>query len=225
MHVLLDTLLEQHRDLARLIALLDRLPSLEPDPGASHVGLLVDVLVYLTHYPDVSHHPLEDRIAARLQARGALEADLSAELETQHARLAQQGQALLRDMEGAMRRESVSLELAASSCRLYAERLRHNIAFEELVLFPRAASALDAADWRVIADGYAPQPDPLFSSDADQRFAELRSVIASEADCDCDLGGPAHVDALIDEAEIESFPASDPPAVTPRREAVRRRQG
>ena len=185
MHPILDQLLAQHRDLARLIALLERQPSLEPDPESAHIGVLVDVLVYLTHFPDVTHHPLEDRIAERLRERGALSADHCGELEAQHAQLAQEGEALLRDMEGAMRRESVSMELVACNSRMYAERLRHNIAFEELVLFP-AAAGLDAADWDAIAPANAPAADPLFSGQVDQRFAELHRMISLEAHCGCE---------------------------------------
>jgi hemerythrin-like domain-containing protein len=181
MPAILESLLSQHRDLRLLIALLERQPSLEPEPEAPHIGLLVDVLLYLTSFPDVSHHPVEDRIAERLLAGGALASDLVRELESQHALLAQQGKDLLRDLEGAMRKESMSLELVGLNSRLYAERLRHNIAFEELVLFPVAAKCLAPDDWRDIEFDHSPPADPLFSGQVDQRFAGLRRMISVEA--------------------------------------------
>ena len=142
MPAVISRLLAEHRDLRRLVALLERQPSLLADAEAPNIGLLVDAMFYLTRFPDVTHHPLEDRITERLLARRALDADLGADIEAQHARLARQGLDLLRDLEGALREESMSRELVADNMRLYAERLRHNMAFEELTLFPAAARHL-----------------------------------------------------------------------------------
>jgi hemerythrin-like domain-containing protein len=66
--------------------------------------------------------------------------------------------------------------------RLYAERLRHNMAVEELTLFPTAESVLGEADWRTI-EAAMPQvvPDPLFHTPVEARFADLLRVIGEEA--------------------------------------------
>ena len=45
--------------------------------------------------------------------------------------------------------------LLETNLRLYAERLRHNMAVEELALFPAAQRYLDTADWRAIEEGGA----------------------------------------------------------------------
>lgn len=182
MHPVLQQLSAEHRDLRLLLALLRRQPSLLADPLAPNIGLLVDALSYLTSFPDVTHHPLEDRLAERLLQRGAIDATLVAELEAQHVRLGQQGLDLLRDLEGAARGETLSRELVASNICLYVERLRHNMAFEELVLFPAAARHLEAIDWRAIAADSVPGvPDPLFQPQAAQRFRELREAIDRES--------------------------------------------
>jgi hemerythrin-like domain-containing protein len=185
-----ERLLAEHRDLQRLVGLLERQPSLSADATAPNIGLLVDAMFYLTRFPDVTHHPLEDRITERLLARRALDAELGAEIEAQHARLARQGLDLLRDLEGALREESMSHELAADNMRLYAERLRHNMAFEELTLFPAALRHLDEDDWRIIGPtAHADPPDPLFHSQVQARFLQLHEAIAQEAGCDCEGGG------------------------------------
>src|SRR5574340_1115714 len=71
--------------------------------------------------------------------------------------------------------------------RLYAERLRHNMTVEELILFPAALRHFGAEDWRAIeeAPGRAPS-DPLFPAPAEARFVQLHRVIAAEAQCGCE---------------------------------------
>ncbi len=178
----IDRLHSEHRNLERLVRLLDRQPSLLVSIDAPNIGLLVDTLYYLTRFPDVTHHPLEDRIVERLRDRNALPAGLAEEIEAQHVTLARQGLALLRDLEGALRQETMSPELVEVNIRLYSERLRHNMAVEELALFPAAVRQLDDEDWRAIEHSTPPrEPDPLFETLAETRFAELRQAIALEA--------------------------------------------
>ena len=180
----IDRLHAEHLNLERLVRLLDRQPSLLVSPEAPNIGLLVDILLYLTQFPDVTHHPLENRIVERLRARDALPAGLADEIEAQHVTLARQGLALLDDLEGAVRQDTMSPEGAEAHIRLYAERLRHNMAVEELALFPAAVRELDDEDWRLIEHMTpAGEPDPLFDALVQTRFAELRQTIAMEALC------------------------------------------
>jgi hypothetical protein len=93
----------------------------------------------------------------------------------------------LRDLESALRKETVSPEQVAPQVRLYAERLRHNIAVEELMLFPAALRHLSEPDWFAIREPVLDaSPDPLFAGRAERRFEELHRVISAEAGCGCD---------------------------------------
>jgi hemerythrin-like domain-containing protein len=173
-------------NLGKLVGLLDRLPVDTNSPQLGEVTLLVDVFAYLTCFPDVRHHPVEDQIVASLLAKNALSADIAEEIDRQHRVLARQGTDLMRDLESAAREETTSWHAAVVSARLYAERLRHNMAVEELAVFPAAEQRLGDADWHAIAALSTQAPsDPLFVSRTEKRFADLRRVIATEADCGC----------------------------------------
>lgn len=182
----IERLRAEHANLEALVRLLDSRPVMAAEAGAADIALLVDALCYLTHFPDVSHHPLEDRIVARLRNKDALPPGFGDEIEAQHATLARQGTDLMRDLESAAREETMSWELVGANVRLYAERLRHNMMVEELVLFPAAARCLDDDDWRAIDDAPGRRPDPLFPTPVEDRFIQLHRVIAAEAKCGCE---------------------------------------
>lgn len=188
MKALVTKLELEHRNLDKLAGLLSRFPaSLSTLPPApADINLLVDVLSYLTEFPDVYHHPVEDRIVDALRAKKALPSDLAEEIERQHRVLARQGQDLMRDLESAAREETVSWVQLPLEIRLYAERLRHNMVVEELALFPLAVTALDSADEQEIGTlRSTASPDPLFVDNAMSRFADLHRIIAKEAGCGC----------------------------------------
>jgi hemerythrin-like domain-containing protein len=104
----------------------------------------------------------------------------------QHATLVRQGRKLLQDLESTVREENMSQELVEIHIRDYAQLLRHNMAVEEAILFPASVRHLHEDDFRAPAllDVHG-QPDPLFQTPVDARFAQLRRVIASEAGCGC----------------------------------------
>jgi hemerythrin-like domain-containing protein len=186
---IIDNLIAEHRRLERLVLLLERQSMLRDAQAAANAALLVDALYYLTRFPDVNHHALEDRIIDRLLAKKALARELGSELSAQHATLALQGHELIQDLESMVRDENMSAELLEFRIRLYAERLRHNMAVEELAMFPIATRHLDSDDWSSIAQATPNRSaDPLFQTPVHERFVQLHHVIATEAYCGCQEG-------------------------------------
>lgn len=183
---IIDNLSAEHRRLDRLVRLLERQSMLRNAPAAANAALLVDALYYLTRFPDVNHHALEDRIVGKLLEKKVLPHELGSELSAQHATLARQGHELIQDLESMIRDENMSGELLEFRIRLYAERLRHNMALEELTMFPVATRDLDSDDWSSILQASPHRSaDPLFQTPVHERFVQLHRVIANEANCGC----------------------------------------
>jgi hemerythrin-like domain-containing protein len=182
MRTIIEKLCTEHVRLARLVRLLNGHSCQRTDASAPNIALLVDALCYLTRFPDISHHVIEDRMVEKLLAKKALSIEFGHEIETQHQALIRDGRDLLQDLESAVRGENMSQELVDNRVRLYAERLRHNMVIEELTLFPAAEKNLNDADWSEIENaGAYGQSDPLFEGAVDERFAQLYRVITAEA--------------------------------------------
>ena len=165
-----------HHNFARLLDLVER------QVDAFHAGKRLDyelmrmIVDYLRHYPDRFHHPLEDVAFSRLgQREPSLQLAIARRMQ-EHTVIAVAGEELLKCLDqvivGAVI-ERATLEAAVATYLVY---YRHHIAAEEQQVIPRAEELLTSADWAAVA-AVATGPDPLFGSDFDTRYQELRREI------------------------------------------------
>lgn len=174
-----ERLRTDHYHLHRILIVLDDLAECSPNLSRSQREVLVAAIDYLAEYPDCVHHPLEDRVFARL-----LNAEISAEererVETNAARHVEltaatmQLQGDLRSLNGGATDAPQQLGRDLGE---YIEAQRRHMTFEERFVFPLAERILDPADWRQIQDEEAAAEDPLFEGRL-ARYAKLYQTIS-----------------------------------------------
>src|SRR5450631_818910 len=93
-----DTLAQwhaEHVNFAKLLNVLEAELDLFHKGDSPNYELMLDVMFYMTHYPDVLHHPKEDLAFAWLKDREASVGPTVDVLSEQHARLKNSGNALV----------------------------------------------------------------------------------------------------------------------------------
>jgi len=59
----------EHANFSKLLDLLERQVASFHDGGSPDYELMLEIMYYMTHYPDVLHHPKEDLVFASWTAR------------------------------------------------------------------------------------------------------------------------------------------------------------
>ena len=148
--------------------------------GEPDYTILRDIMSYLTEYPDVHHHPLEDRLFdIMLQKEEAPRSEIF-ELMREHDDLASESQYLLRYLEDVVagtqqpKKNQLYLDLSHFN-QFYASHVKR----EESGIFTAAESLLSSAEWKALAATISPHSDPLIqhTGSADTRFTALRERI------------------------------------------------
>ncbi|MHC4710821.1 MAG: hemerythrin domain-containing protein, partial [Planctomycetota bacterium] len=84
----MKVLYQDHRNLAKLLKVLERQLAVFEDRGEPDYDVIRAVLDYCTTYPDLCHHPKEDLVLDALSARDAAAADRVGNLHQDHEELA-----------------------------------------------------------------------------------------------------------------------------------------
>lgn len=172
---------KEHVNFAKLLACLEAQLDHFHDGGAPHYDLMLDIMFYMTHYPDALHHPKEDMALARMRAHEPEMAAIADELDRQHEDLRRMGAELvvrLSDLvnDGIATRESVELP-----ARDYIATFREHMSFEERRVLPAAARLLCDNDWAAIDVALRHVDDPLFGRNPEPRYAALERHLERQA--------------------------------------------
>jgi len=143
--------------------------------------MMLDVMFYMTHYPDVLHHPREDLAFARILELDPSSRPIVDDLNEQHARLKDFGEALVRAIENVVNGSITSRDWVEVPGRAYIAEFRNHMLKEETAILPLAAKLLSEADWAAIGAAIQHIDDPLFGPKSEERYASLREQIACEA--------------------------------------------
>ncbi|MDX1509236.1 MAG: hemerythrin domain-containing protein [Woeseiaceae bacterium] len=170
---LMGHLREDHRNMAKLLDLLDRESEKLHAEMDADLELMHDILRYMTIYPDVVHHPNEDKVFAELRAARPDLATGMHRVMKDHREIEQLGRQLRDLVARADSGEPVRrVELVAAASR-YIDVLRAHMNWEESDLFRRVD--------RMVADGHdqieraqlVNMRDPVFSRECDAQFLGL----------------------------------------------------
>jgi len=175
---MIDTLREEHLNIEKLLDVLGRETDLAATAGNPDWNLLHAITRYLCDYPDRCHHPKEDAILARMQAKFPEKAKTIGDLlrERQEVRLRAQR---FRDLVQSVFFEDVlPREKLVGAARAFINAERRHMMKEEAIFFPVAEKLLAEEDWQEIKSQLQNRPDLLSMASTAREFQAVRDALA-----------------------------------------------
>ena len=170
-----------HVNFGRLLNLLEDQLELFHAGGSPQYDLMLDVMYYMTHYPDVLHHRKEDLVYAKIKERADSAGPIIDELTSEHVSLRESGRELVRDLDDIVNGSISSREVVETTARAYVTSFRNHMRVEETQILPLAAKLLGDRDWADVDAAIRHIEDPLFGARTAERYAALQREIAAEA--------------------------------------------
>jgi len=181
MSEIMERLKTDHGNIARLLATLtEQMDAVRAEQNADF-ELVHDIMVYMTHYPDHTHHPMEDLVFRKLVGHDSSAEGVVARLAREHAGLAKKGTHFLEMLRHVVDGALVERNVLEQAGRDYIEFLASHMAIEDSDAFPRAEKALTAEDWQEVESRFEARADPVFGPIIDDEFRSLYDYIQRES--------------------------------------------
>ena len=174
---IIQILLEEHRNIDKLLLVLEReldvfARSEEPD-----YEIFQAVIQYFQDYPENCHHPKEDMVFEKLKARDAAAADRVGDAEADHRVETLRLRRLVEAVEDILAGREFLRQTFHDVVHEFIAHQRQHMDKEERLLFPAAIKGLRPEDWADIDARLNDRKDPLFNGVIETKFQALQRTI------------------------------------------------
>jgi len=173
---LIDILHEEHRDIERLLLVLEQELYVFNRAERPDYHIVQSVIEYFQDYPDCCHHPKEDMIFAKLKARDPAAAATVGDLEAEHGKGSRRLRRVARTVENILAEAEIQRQAVDAIVRDFIDHERRHMAMEERVFFPAAIKALRPQEWAEIYAKSTAKRDPLKTA-VEDKYRVLRQLI------------------------------------------------
>lgn len=177
MSAILNHIHQDHRNMTRLLDLLDREVG-ELAEGVDHdYALMADIVSYFNHYPTRFHHPYEDRVFDWIGAQRPVLAGLIEELRLEHETQTKMGSELAVFLKAICAGHVVPRDQVVERLTDYIALQRGHIDKEEGRLLKGLEEILSDQHMIEIPLPDRGELDPLFGDEIDVAFSALAGVL------------------------------------------------
>ena len=187
MTYIIEVLRQEHRNIERLLRVLERELGVFDRGDRPDYGVILAVIDYFKDYPDSCHHPKEDMIIEKLKARDPVQAAAVGDLEAQHREGARRLCRVAEAVERVLSDQDLLRQNVHNIIGDFINYERQHMAMEERVVFPTALDALRPEDWTDIGVKLGNRNDPLSQPGFEEKFKVLhRSILVMEAEAEAE---------------------------------------
>jgi hemerythrin-like domain-containing protein len=174
---IIQILLEEHRNIDKLLLVLEHELEVFDRSEEPDYEILQAVIQYFQDYPESCHHPKEDMVFEKLKVRDPAAANRIGDVEAEHQVETKRLRRLVEAVEEILAGREFLRQTFHAVVRDFIEHQRQHMDKEERLLFPAAIQGLRPDDWAEIDARLNDRKDPLFNGVIETKFQALQRTI------------------------------------------------
>ena len=174
---IIQILLEEHRNIDKLLLVLEQELQVFDRSEEPDYEILQAVIEYFQDYPENCHHPKEDMVFEKLKIRDPAAAERVGDAEAEHEVETLRLRRLIEAVEEILAGREFLRQAFHDVVHDFIEHQRKHMDKEERLLFPAAVKSLQPEDWAEIDARLNDRKDPLFNGVIETKFQALQRTI------------------------------------------------